>query len=338
MVSRLYLLRFFKRVLVEMVEFVSGQQMFTAALLALAAFIYQFRAGRLTVSALKENAASVIFPFIWVVCGFGSYYIIKAACSLHREMVAEVEAYQPVISGYVPKKPSKLPAILASSASVAVLALLSYGTFVVAFPRNKSGNMSELAVRFPYPWVSARTTILGNPMRVQLELYVREYPPTKEFVERSILPVSTIFSVRVDLSTHLEIVEPTGEDLCSYTFRHPEFRNGLLGEGLIGYVKLDKDVTPITIRESTRNGTWDGYILLYRRHNAVDYEQVLHGLIISSVDSSEQKMTIKEARRDGHVVNDPALPDQLTTQMLKTYGVPVVGTDRQRPACPSLAF
>jgi hypothetical protein len=52
--------------------------------------------------ALKENAASVVFPFVWVVCGFGTFYVIKAAIHLRREMVAEVAAYKPAVHGYSP--------------------------------------------------------------------------------------------------------------------------------------------------------------------------------------------------------------------------------------------
>jgi hypothetical protein len=193
--------------------------------------------------------------------------------------------------------------------------------------------------RVPYPWVSARGTILGNPMRVQLELTVREYPPSQDFIERNILPISTIFAVHVDLFTHLRMVEPgDGEDICSYPFDRLEFRNELRLQGQLGYITLDKDVTAVTLRESARNGVWDGYIVFYRQGNSVDYEQVLHGTVISSVDGSQHNMTVKEARRGGRVLRDPRLPDRLTNGMLKSYGLPVVGTDRPRFTCPSLAL
>ena len=84
--------------------------MITAVLLSLAALGYQYVEGRLTMEALKDNAASVVFPFIWVVCGFGCYYVIKAAVHLRREMIAEVLAYQPAIAEFKPKRPSLIPA------------------------------------------------------------------------------------------------------------------------------------------------------------------------------------------------------------------------------------
>jgi hypothetical protein len=188
--------------------------------------------------------------------------------------------------------------------------------------------------RAPYPWVSARGSFIGKSMGVQLEMIVREYPPSPEFTERSVLPTSTIYSVRLDLEVPSRIVEPGGgEDECSYTFRHPEFRNGLMAEGLIGSVALDRDVTAIRLRESARNGIWDGYLLLYRRNNYVDYEQVLHGSLTGS-DGSKRNMTVKEARREGRVANDSSLPDQLTAAMLKKFGVPVVVINRPHLSCP----
>jgi len=135
MASQSYLLRFCKKLLVEIEGFLTGQQMITALLLALGAFYYQYKAGRLTLDALRDNTASVVFPFVWVVCSFGCYYIIKAAVHLHREMAAEVAAYKPAVPEFVPKRPSTLPGVLAASGSIAVLALLSYGAFATAFSR-----------------------------------------------------------------------------------------------------------------------------------------------------------------------------------------------------------
>jgi hypothetical protein len=175
-------------------------------------------------------------------------------------------------------------------------------------------------------------------MRVGLDLIVKEYPSSREFIERNIMSISTIFSVRVDIYTHLRLIDPNGEDQCSYSFKHPEFRNGLIGEGRIGYIALHKDVTPITVMASARNGVWYGYILLRRRTDGVDYDQVLHGTVISALDGSKHKMTVKEARLAGRVLHDPELPDRLTREMLVTYGVPVVGTDRPKYTCPSLSY
>lgn len=116
-------------------EFVSGQQLLSAGVLTVLAFGYQYQAGRLTWEALKENTASVIFPLIWLVCAFGCFYVIKAAIHLHREMVAEIDSYKPTIPDYKPKQPSRVPAFVTSSFAIGILALLSYGTFIVAFPK-----------------------------------------------------------------------------------------------------------------------------------------------------------------------------------------------------------
>jgi hypothetical protein len=130
-------------------EFVSGQQLLSALVLAILAIIYQYRAGKLTLDALKDNAASVIFPFIWVVCAFGCFYVIKAAWSLHADIIAETLAYQPKIPDYKPRKPSALPSILAAIVCIGILALLSYGTYVLAFPRVKPAPGPELVVVDP---------------------------------------------------------------------------------------------------------------------------------------------------------------------------------------------
>lgn len=134
MLDKPYLSRFFRNLLSEMGAFVSGQQLLSAAALALLAFVYQYRAGRLTLEALKENVASVIFPFIWVVCGFGCFYVVKAAIRLHKERLSEVAAYKPSIVGYSPKRPSWIPEALSAAVMVGLFGLLSYGAFIVARP------------------------------------------------------------------------------------------------------------------------------------------------------------------------------------------------------------
>lgn len=150
-----YLHRFSKRVLVEMEEFLTGQQMVSALVLAIGAIIYQYIAGKLTTASLKENAASVVYPFIWVICGFGCYYIIKAAVHLQKEMVTEIDTYKPTVHGYKPRYPSRLPGILTASASILVLALLSYMTFIMAFSSSKPTT--------PVAYVIPRTPPVAEP-------------------------------------------------------------------------------------------------------------------------------------------------------------------------------
>src|SRR5437868_15341580 len=120
MASEWYARRFVRELLAEMGQFLTGQQMVTALLLALGAAFYQYLSGKLTPAAFKENAASVVYPFIWVVCGFGSYYVVKAAIHLHRAMNAAVDSYKPTISGYTPKKPSRIPGVLTASFAIGV--------------------------------------------------------------------------------------------------------------------------------------------------------------------------------------------------------------------------
>ena len=115
----------------------ASQQMWTALLLGLAAALYQYLSGRLTLDALKEHTASVLFPFIWVVCLFGVYFVIKAAIDLRQEMVAEVAAYKPSFPEYKPKRPSYLPGFLAAGMCIFVLGLFAYGSFKAAFPRTR---------------------------------------------------------------------------------------------------------------------------------------------------------------------------------------------------------
>lgn len=151
MATQPYLVRFCKKLLVEIGAFLTGQQMITALLLGVGAFLYQYVRGQLTAAALKENAVAVVYPFVWVVCGFGCFYVIKAAVHLHREMVAEVNAYKPAFHGYVPKQPSRLPGILAASMSIGVLALLSYATFIAAFPNIPNPQPFRIPVPQPIP-------------------------------------------------------------------------------------------------------------------------------------------------------------------------------------------
>ena len=134
MVSKPYLARFFRKLQCEIGEFLSGQQMISAALLALSALAYQYYSGKLTWIAFKENAATVVYPFIWIVCGFGCYYAIKAAAHLHREMIAEVRAYRPAIAEYRPNPPSPWRGIAASAAAISMLVLTAYWAFARAFP------------------------------------------------------------------------------------------------------------------------------------------------------------------------------------------------------------
>ena len=131
-----YALRFFKKLLVEMGAFLS--ETLTALCLAIAAFVYQFIAKKITWTALKENTASVMYPFVWVVCAFGCYYIVKAAIHLHMEMVEDANRYKSAIPEYKPKGPSPGPAILMVAISIGLLALLSYEMFRAAFPGNKA--------------------------------------------------------------------------------------------------------------------------------------------------------------------------------------------------------
>jgi hypothetical protein len=127
--------RFAKKLLVEMEAFLTGQQMVTALLLAIGAFLYQYLTGKMTWLLFKENAASVVYPFVWVVCGFGVYYIVKAAIDLHREMIAETEAYKPAIPDYRLPRPPLAPSILTASAAIGILVILSGMTFRMAFPK-----------------------------------------------------------------------------------------------------------------------------------------------------------------------------------------------------------
>jgi len=172
MASERYLPRYFRKLLAEMRQFLTGQQIVTAMLLALSAVFYQYRSGKLTRAAFKENIASVIYPFIWVVCGFGCYYVVKAAIHLHREMNEAVGSYKPTISGYTPKKPSWLPGVVTTSCGIVVFALLSYGTFVVAFPRTKA-----TAVTPPAP-IPALMPTQKPPMPPPLRVRPQESPTT----------------------------------------------------------------------------------------------------------------------------------------------------------------
>jgi hypothetical protein len=176
-VSKPYLQRFFKKLLLEMGGFLSGQQIFSALVLAVCAAAYQYRAGKMTLEALKDNIAAVIYPFLWVVCGFGCFYVIKAAIDLRKEAIAEAMAYKPTVQGFSPKPPSVVPGIATAASCIALLGLLSYGTFILAFPKKiivgdqqplppgKIANPATPAPAMPVPRRSKPTTHETNSAR-----------------------------------------------------------------------------------------------------------------------------------------------------------------------------
>lgn len=134
MASKPYLQRFAAKLLVEMGAFLSGQQLVSAFALSVLALGYQYRAGKLTIAAFKENFAAVLYPLVWVVCLFGCYYVVKAAIDLHRDLKAEVLAYKPAIQNYAPEYPSKIPPVTTVTLLIGFFSIVSYGSFVLAFP------------------------------------------------------------------------------------------------------------------------------------------------------------------------------------------------------------
>jgi hypothetical protein len=192
--------------------------------------------------------------------------------------------------------------------------------------------------KVPYPWISARGTALGNPIRVMLLMTVREYPSTRKELDGGVMSISSLFSVFAMISTHVSLVGDQGKDMCTYYFRRSEFRNDLILESFIGFVPLERDATPISFRISARNGVWDGYIILRRRNDGVDYDQVSHGTLINP-DGSKRSMVVKETRHGDQINYSPDnIPDRLSREMLQDLGVPVVDVNRPKNFCPSIGI
>ncbi len=143
-----YLVRFFSKVIGEVSHFMTSQQVIVALLLSVGAVVYQHLTGRLKLEAFRENLWSVACPFVWLVCGFGAFYVIKAAIHLDRELVAERESGRPELyipSEYtrIPDRPSRIPAFLTVSVSIGVIAVLAYLSFHAAFPLRSRESANE---------------------------------------------------------------------------------------------------------------------------------------------------------------------------------------------------
>jgi hypothetical protein len=208
-----------------------------------------------------------------------------------------------------------------------------------AAPTSKSVPPTPPSEVYPYPWVSARqTNAMTTPITVPLFLNVLDYPPKPGNIGLHILSIRTIDSVRVVISIPKAIIGQ-GLHSCEYRFERSEWSNSYSpsrGIGLIVALPLLNEVTVVHVRASARNGAWGGYILLRKRDKDVDYEQVLHGTVISSRDNSEHRMKIKEARYDGRVTRNEKIPDRLTDAMLIEHGVPVSGPEAARVPCEKL--
>ena len=165
--KRPYVFRFASKVIGEIAKLMTTQQVVTGVVLALLAFLYQYVNGKLTLAALRENTASVLYPFVWLVCGFGCYCVIKAAIDLHQGNVSEVNNYQPAVPGFKPKSPSPLSGIVAAAVSICLLALLSWLTFRASFvPAKKS--LSQV-IQNPAP-TQPKTLVIPAPPKAEANL------------------------------------------------------------------------------------------------------------------------------------------------------------------------
>jgi hypothetical protein len=193
--------------------------------------------------------------------------------------------------------------------------------------------------REPYPWLSF-STYLGDPIRVLAKITIRDDPPTSRSLSGGTMSLSVIDALYVEMTLHRAMIGAAGADVCTYHLERSYYSNNLgPREGLLGFIQLDREVTPISVRASARNGVWSGYVLLRRREGkSVDIEQVIHG-IFTQQDGGERKLNIKEISADGRMIRNPGLPDQLSNDLLKTFGIPVLSVDdprRRSLACPDL--
>ncbi len=132
--TRHFLQRFFRRLLQRIVGFMTQQTVLVGVLLLVAASVYQFVTGKFTADALKANLASVIFPYIWVVCLFVAYYVIRAAVDVYAERCKEAVQDRPrlFVPGWSPpaqRRPSIAPEAATSIVLITMLALLSYWSY-----------------------------------------------------------------------------------------------------------------------------------------------------------------------------------------------------------------
>jgi hypothetical protein len=64
------------------------EKLFDVSLAALVV-LYQWHHGQLSIIALKENTAEVLFPWVWAICLMAAIQITKSGCLLHKEMWEE---------------------------------------------------------------------------------------------------------------------------------------------------------------------------------------------------------------------------------------------------------
>jgi len=64
------------------------EKLFDGTLAALV-LLYQWHHGRLSILALKENTAEVLFPWVWAICLMAGIQIVKSGYLLHKEMWEE---------------------------------------------------------------------------------------------------------------------------------------------------------------------------------------------------------------------------------------------------------
>jgi hypothetical protein len=155
-----FIARFLKRLFSEIMEFLKSQGVLTVLVGGLIAALYQYRSGKLTAEALRENVAAVVYPFVWLISIAGCWLVIKTALDLHRESVAEAKAYRPIVMGYRPNSPSPLRPFGAASTALVAFVALALFTYRAAFPRGKS--IHQIKTRGP-----EITTLEGEGLKAE---------------------------------------------------------------------------------------------------------------------------------------------------------------------------
>jgi len=187
----------------------------------------------------------------------------------------------------------------------------------------------------PYPWVSGRMTILGDPPKIVLEVIVRDYPPRAEAIKADVMSVQKLDNVQVAVQVP-QSVTSNGFRFCEYLFHQPMWNNSGIVSGRMGALPLLREVTVVYVQSSANNGRWHGFILFRKAKDGIDYEEVLKGFTISELDGNEQPMIVKEARYGGKVVASPHVPDDITATTLGSYGVPEFDNKTFTMNCPAL--
>lgn len=163
----------------ELSRFLTGQQVILSFLLAVTAVFVQYLRGALTLEVTKENLASAICPFVWIVSAFALWYVLKSYRIVNKKLIEELETSRPKlhipVGTALPTIRTPKFGILIVVAFVALPIMSSILAFRAAFPNGRMTTATDRPKQ-PIP-TPAPETPKEAPRSRPTDHAKRQHPP-----------------------------------------------------------------------------------------------------------------------------------------------------------------